>query len=363
MSRLDPRLAAKLRGLEARKAELENDLSDPEVVGDRKRYADATRAFAELGPIVAAWTEYRKVDEDREGAAELMDGGDAEMRQLAQEELGELDTRLQQLEADLKILLLPSDPNDSKNIILEIRAGAGGDESTLFARELFEMYRRYAEGAGLRVKVTDVSQSSVGGYKEIIALIEGDRPYSRLKYESGVHRVQRVPQTETQGRVHTSAVTVAILPEAEDVEVELHDKDLRIDTFCSSGPGGQSVNTTQSAVRIVHLPTNTVVQCQDEKSWHKNKAQALKVLKARIYDRMMREQHDAIAAERKGMVGSGDRSEKIRTYNFPQSRVTDHRIGLTSHNLTNVMSGELGPFVDALMAHEQAERLKTEMVN
>jgi peptide chain release factor 1 len=264
------------------------------------------------------------------------------------------------MEQELRLLLLPSDPNDAKNVILEIRAGTGGDEATLFAGEIFRMYTRFAEDRGWKVKTTDLSESSVGGVKEIIAVVEGESVYSLLKYESGVHRVQRVPETETQGRIHTSAVTVAVLPEADDVEVELDEKDLRIDSFCSSGPGGQSVNTTQSAVRITYLPANLVVQCQDEKSWHKNKARALQVLRSRLYDKMLAEQHESIAEERRGMVKSGDRSEKIRTYNFPQNRVTDHRIGLTQHNLPAVMDGAINPILEALAAHDQAERLKQE---
>jgi len=257
-------------------------------------------------------------------------------------------------------MVLTGDPNDGKNIVLEIRAGTGGDEATLFAAELYRMYSRYAEANGWKVKETSRSESGIGGVKEVICLIEGERVYRRLKYESGVHRVQRVPETETQGRVHTSAVTVAVMPEAEEVEVDIGPKELRIDTFCSSGPGGQSVNTTQSAVRITHLPTNIVVQCQDEKSWHKNKAQAMKVLRSRLYDKLLADQQDAVAAERRGIVKSGDRSEKIRTYNFPQNRVTDHRVGLTVHNLPSMMNGEITAMIDALSSHDQAERLKQE---
>jgi peptide chain release factor 1 len=280
---------------------------------------------------------------------------------MAADEVKSLDERLEALEEELKLLLLPSDPNDARNVVLEIRAGTGGDEAALFAGELFRMYCRFAESAGWKVRTSHVSESSRGGVKEVIAVIEGERVYSRLKYESGVHRVQRVPETETQGRIHTSAVTVAVLPEADEVEVSLDDKDLRIDTFCSSGPGGQSVNTTQSAVRITHLPSGIVVQCQDEKSWHKNKARALVVLRSRLYDKMLAEQQEEIAATRRGMVRSGDRSEKIRTYNFPQNRVTDHRIGLTLHNLPAVLGGEIGPLVEALSARDQAERLQAEL--
>jgi len=359
---LDPKLGRKLEELETRSEELSQTLSDPELVSNRERYKAVTRSYAELQPILEAFREYQKVEGDLRGARELLGGsGDDELRAMAGEEVQTLEGRLAELEARLRRLLLPSDPNDEKNVVLEVRAGTGGDEATLFASELFRMYSRFAESKRWKVKTSDVSESAVGGVKEIIALVEGNRVYSSLKFESGVHRVQRVPETETQGRVHTSAVTVAVLPEADEVEVELDPNDLRIDTFCSSGPGGQSVNTTQSAVRINHLPTGIVVQCQDEKSWHKNKARAMQVLRSRLYDKMLREQHDAIAKERKGMVGSGDRSEKIRTYNFPQNRVTDHRIGLTVHNLTNVMDGALDAILEALVAQDQADRLKQEV--
>ena len=359
---LDSKLESKLQALEAQYEELSQTLADPDVVADRDRYRETSRAYAELGPLVSRFREYLKAASDLGEAHELLGStDDAELRALAAEETKRLEQRLERLEQDLKVLLLPSDPNDARNVVLEIRAGTGGDEATLFAAELFRMYSRFAEGQGWKVRTTDLSQSAVGGVKEIIALVEGDRVYSSLKYESGVHRVQRVPQTEAQGRIHTSAVTVAVLPEADEVEVELDEKDLRIDTFCSSGPGGQSVNTTQSAVRITHLPTNTVVQCQDEKSWHKNKARALQVLRSRLYDRMLREQHEAIARERRGMVGSGDRSEKIRTYNFPQNRVTDHRISLTLHSLDAVLNGELDRIVEGLVSHDQAERLTQEV--
>jgi len=253
------------------------------------------------------------------------------------------------------------DPNDAKNVVLEIRAGTGGDEASLFASELFRMYSRYAERQGWKIQTSDVSESGIGGLKEVIAIVEGERVYSRLKFESGVHRVQRVPATEASGRIHTSAVTVAVLPEADEVDIQIEEKDLRVDSFCASGPGGQSVNTTYSAVRIVHLPTNTVVQCQDEKSWHKNKARALQVLRARLYERKLRDQQEAIAKERRGMIGSGDRSEKIRTYNFPQDRVTDHRIGLTLHDLPSILNGDIAELIEGLVAHDQAERLKEEI--
>ncbi len=361
MDVLDPKLLAKLRALEARFEELSQSLADPDVVADRERYREASQSYSDLEPLIANYRTYLQVAGEVAEARELVaSADDPEMREMAAEEVRDLDDRAAALTRELKVLLLPKDPDDDKNVVLEIRAGTGGDEATLFAEEIFSMYVRYAESRRWTIDTTDVSRSDVGGIKEVIALIEGDRVFSRMKFESGVHRVQRVPRTEAQGRIHTSAVTVAVMPEAEEVEVEIDDKDLRIDTFCSSGPGGQSVNTTQSAVRIIHLPTQIVVQCQDEKSWHKNKARALQVLRSRLYDRMQREQHEARAAERKGLVGSGDRSEKIRTYNFPQSRVTDHRIGLTVHNLAEVLRGDLDVVLDALVAHDQAERLKHE---
>lgn len=358
---MDEKLHSKLQGVERRHAELSAQLSDPEVVGNRNAYREASQAFAEVEPVVSAYREFCGYEQQLGEAREMLESSDdAELRALATDEVQSLEQQCAELEERMKQLLLPSDPNDAKNVVLEIRAGTGGDEATLFAAEMFRMYSRLAERQGWKISTTDVSESAVGGVKEVIGLIEGERVYSRLKFESGVHRVQRVPQTETQGRVHTSAVTVAVLPEADDVEVVLDEKELRVDTFCSSGPGGQSVNTTQSAVRITHIPTNTVVQCQDEKSWHKNKARALQVLRSRIYDRMLQQQHDEIAQERRGLVGSGDRSEKIRTYNFPQNRVTDHRIGLTQHNLDGVLDGQLASILDALSAHDQAERLRAE---
>jgi peptide chain release factor 1 len=291
----------------------------------------------------------------------IADESDPEMLAYAKEEMAGLESRLATAEEELKFLLLPKDPNDEKNVILEIRAGTGGDEASLFASEIFRMYSRYAEMNRWKVEILSSSESGVGGLKEVIAIIEGKGAYSRLKYESGVHRVQRVPATEQQGRVHTSAITVAVLPEAEDVDVKIEAKDLRIDTFCSSGPGGQSVNTTYSAVRITHLPTNTVVSCQDEKSQIKNREKGMRVLRSRLYEMELDKQQQALAKERKQQVGSGDRSEKIRTYNFPQNRVTDHRIGVTLHQLENVMDGKIQPLVDALIAHYQAEKLKQEV--
>jgi len=358
MRGLDRNLEAKLRALEGRAGELSRQLADPDVTTDLTRFRDLGRAYNEVEAIVAKFDEYKKVRSDLDGARELATGSDPELREMADEEARGLERTLDGLEHELKRMLLPKDPNDEKSVVLEVRAGTGGDEASLFAAELFRMYTRFAEGQGWNVRTTSSSESSVGGIKEVIAVIEGDRVYSRLKFESGVHRVQRVPQTEAQGRVHTSAVTVAVLPEADEVEVSIEDKDLRIDTFCSSGPGGQSVNTTQSAVRITHLPSQIVVQCQDEKSWHKNKARAMQVLRSRLYDKMQREQHEAIASERRGLVGSGDRSEKIRTYNFPQDRVTDHRLQLTLHDLPGIMNGNIGTLIEGLSSHDQAARLR-----
>jgi len=358
---LEPKLVSKLEGLEARAEELSGALAQPDITSDLERYRQVSRSYAELEPVIATFREYRGVVDELDQARVLVEGPDPEMRAMAAEEARTLSRRADELAARLRVLLLPSDPNDARNVVLEIRAGTGGDEATLFAAELYRMYTRYAESLGWRVQTTDLSESDVGGVKEVIALLEGDRVYSRLKFESGVHRVQRVPETEAQGRIHTSAVTVAVLPEAEEVEVDIEDKELRIDSYCAQGAGGQHVNRTQSAVRIVHLPTNLVVQCQDEKSWHKNKARAMQVLRSRLYDMKLREQQDEIARERKGMVGTGDRSEKIRTYNFPQNRVTDHRIGLTLHSLPAVMDGDLEPLIEALVAQDRAERLRQEV--
>jgi len=351
----------RLSQIEARYEELTRALASPEIINDSAKYQKTAKAHSELTDIVEKYREYKDLTRGiAESKAVLADEKDPDMRAYAQDELTQLESRVGQVEADLKVLLLPKDPNDEKDVILEIRAGTGGDEATLFADEMFRMYSRYAESQGWKVEVLSTSESSVGGIKEVIAIIEGKRVYSQMKYESGVHRVQRVPATEQQGRVHTSAVTVAVLPEAEDVDIKIEAKDLRIDTFCSSGPGGQSVNTTYSAVRITHIPTNTVVSCQDEKSQIKNREKAMRVLRSRLYEVEMQKQQEALAKERKAMVGSGDRSEKIRTYNFPQNRVTDHRIGLTIHQLTEVMDGKLQPIVDALITHYQAEKLKQE---
>ncbi len=347
----------RLAEIERRYEELERLVADPAVIANRREFANLARERAQLEEMVTAWRERRRLAGEVEEHRELAHGKDTELRELARAELPALESRLEALDATLKQLLLPKDPNDERNTVLEIRAGTGGDEASLFAAELFRMYTRYAERQRWRVEVLSSSPTGLGGFKEVIALIQGHGAFSRLKFEGGVHRVQRVPVTETQGRIHTSAVTVAVLPEAEDVEVDLADKDLRIDVYRSSGPGGQSVNTTDSAVRVTHLPTGLVVTCQDEKSQHKNKAKALKILRARLLERARQEQQSEIAASRKAMVGSGDRSEKIRTYNFPQSRVTDHRVNVTLHTLERVLDGDLDPIVDALVTRQQAEQL------
>jgi peptide chain release factor 1 len=352
----------KLDAIEQMYEDLTRQLSDPELLADQQRYTRVAKQHRELEEVVAKYREYRGIDQGiRETEEMLKTENDEEMIDLARAELVELEDRRSRVESELKVLLLPKDPNDEKNVILEIRAGTGGDEATLFAAEIMRMYMRYSERQRWRVQVLDVSESGIGGVKEAIMLIEGDRVYSKLKHESGVHRVQRVPQTESSGRIHTSAVTVAVLPEAEEVDIKIDPKDLRIDTFCSSGPGGQSVNTTYSAVRITHLPTNTVVSMQDEKSQIKNREKAMRVLRSRLLEMEQSKQHEAIASERRSMVGSGDRSEKIRTYNFKDNRVTDHRIGYTAHQLDLFMEGEIGDLIDALVAHNQAENLKSQI--
>jgi peptide chain release factor 1 len=349
----------KLDSLEERFEELSRQLADPAIISDPKRYQKTARARAELEEIVEKYREYKSLSRSLSGTRQLLsEEGDAELLKMAREEVEQLEAQLIECEGELRRLLLPKDPNDERDVILEIRAGTGGDEATLFAQDIFRMYSRYAEEKRWKTEILSATYSSVGGFKEIIASISGKRVYSRLRFESGVHRVQRVPATEAQGRTHTSAVTVAVLPEADDVEVQIDPNDLRIDTYCSSGPGGQSVNTTYSAVRITHIPTGEVVTCQDEKSQIKNKAKAMKVLRSRLYEKALSEQQETIAASRRSMVGSGDRSEKIRTYNFPQNRVTDHRINLTLHRLETVMAGDLDEIVDALITHYQAEALK-----
>ena len=338
---------------EARFNQLTAQMADPAVIGDSDQYRKVSKAQSELGEMVAQYREWKRIDQELTDARAMLQESDPDLRQMAEAEVLRLEPELAQIEEDLEILLLPKDPNDEKNVVLEIRKGAGGDEASLFAYEVFRMYTRYAEEQGWRVEVTSLSESSVGGLSEVIALVSGRRVYSRLKYEGGVHRVQRVPATETQGRVHTSTISVVVMPEADDVDVQIDAKDLRIDTFCSSGPGGQSVNTTYSAVRITHLPTNTVVSCQDEKSQIKNRSKAMQVLRSRLYQMELEKQMAQLGAERKSMVGTGDRSEKIRTYNFPQNRVTDHRIGLTLHQLDLVMQGRLQPIIDALTSYYQ----------
>jgi peptide chain release factor 1 len=348
----------KLATEEQRYEDLMARLGTTEVQSDPAEYRKHAKALAEIEPTIQKFREYKAVVSDLAGAEELAASADADMRELAKEELKSLTARRDALVADLKILLIPKDPNDEKNVMLEIRAGTGGDEAALFAAELFRMYSMYAERQGWRIEVMSSSDTGGGGLKEVIATIEGRGVYSRLKYESGTHRVQRVPATEASGRIHTSAVTVAVLPEAEEVDVQINDKDLRIDTFCSSGPGGQSVNTTYSAVRITHIPTGTVVSQQDEKSQIKNKAKAMKVLRARLYEMELRKQQEAIAKDRRTQVGTGDRSEKIRTYNFRDNRVTDHRVHFTTHRLVEVLNGDLAELLDNVITHYQSEKLK-----
>ena len=364
---MKPFLRSQLERYAQRLGELDFLLSREDIMSDMAQYRRISVEHAEVTQVAGRYARYQQREADLAGAREML--ADPDMAEMAQEEITSAEAELVQLEDELQRLLLPKDPDDARNAFVEIRAGTGGDESALFAADLTRMYTRYAATQGWKVEVMSANESELGGYKEIVLRVEGQPGtgpsgsgvYGALKFESGGHRVQRVPATETQGRIHTSAATVAVLPEVEDVEVEIGPDDIRIDTFRASGPGGQSVNKTSSAVRITHLPTNIVVQCQDEKSWHKNKSRALQVLRSRIYDRMLKEQHDAIAKERRGMVKSGDRSEKIRTYNFPQNRVTEHRIPITVHNLPSIMNGGIGEILEALAAHDQAERLREEV--
>ena len=346
----------KLNAVEAQYERLMAEMSDPAVQADTTKFRSHSKALSEMQPLVESFREYKDVVVHLTATEELMK--DPDMRELAQAELKSLEARRDALLADIRVLLVPKDPNDAKNVVLEIRAGAGGDEAALFAADLFRMYSRYAERQGWRVELLNVSENGSGGTKEVTAIIEGRGAYSRLKYDSGVHRVQRVPATEAQGRIHTSTATVAVLPEAEEVDIQIDAKDLRIDTFCSSGPGGQSVNTTYSAVRITHIPTGTVVSQQDEKSQVKNRAKAMKVLRARLYEMEMRKQQEAIAKDRRTQVGTGDRSEKIRTYNFKENRITDHRVGFTMHQLTQALDGDITELIDAAVTHFTSEKLK-----
>ncbi len=348
---------SKLKELEEKYMALENEMSQPDIFNDRQRYLKVAKEHAELEEVVKAYRDYQKLEKQIEENKALLSDPDPEIQELAKEELTQQKKEIERLKEKIKILLLPKDPNDEKNVLLEIRAGTGGDEAALFAADLFRMYSRYAERKGWKVEIMNASPTDIGGFKEVIALVSGDRVYSRLKYESGTHRVQRVPETETQGRIHTSAVTVAVLPEADEIDVEIDPSELRIDVFRASGAGGQHVNKTESAVRITHIPTGLVVQCQDERSQHKNKAKAMKVLYARLLDLKRREQQEHLTQERRAMVGTGDRSERIRTYNFPQGRVTDHRIGLTLYKLDAVMDGDLDEILDALGTYFQAQAL------
>ena len=352
----------RLAQMEARYESLSRDMSDPELVNDQKKFQAIAKEHRDMEPIIEKYREYKKVTTGIAEAKAML--SDPDLKEMAQEELDSLQPQVEPIADALKVMLLPKDPNDDKNIIIELRAGTGGDEAALFVAEMFRLYLRFAEQHKWKVQVMSESESGIGnGLKEVTAIFEGEHVYQQMKYESGVHRVQRVPATETQGRVHTSAITVAVLPEAEEVDIKIEAKDLRVDTFCSSGPGGQSVNTTYSAIRITHLPTNTVVSCQDEKSQIKNREKAMRVLRSRLYEVEAERIHQLQAKDRKSQVGTGDRSEKIRTYNFPQNRLTDHRIGLTNHNLNMVMEGQLQPTIDALIAHDIAEKMKGEPAN
>ncbi|AEF95466.1 Peptide chain release factor 1 [Desulfotomaculum nigrificans CO-1-SRB] len=350
---------AKLQALEDKFEQLEGQISDPEIIADQAKWKQLVKAHADLTEVVDVFRQYKKVRSDLEESKLMLEEKlEPDFREMVELEIEELSKRKEELEQKLKILLLPKDPNDEKNVIVEIRGGTGGEEAALFAGDLFRMYSRFAERKGWRTEIIDANETDLGGFKEITFVVEGKGAYSTLKFESGVHRVQRVPATESGGRIHTSAATVAVLPEAEEVDIEINPNDIRIDLFCASGPGGQCVNTTQSAVRITHIPTGIVVSCQDEKSQHKNKDKAMRVLRARLLDKAQQEQQQAIASTRKSMVGTGDRSERIRTYNFPQNRVTDHRIGLTLHRLDQVLEGDLDEIIEALITTDQAERLK-----
>ena len=349
----------KLKAAEEKYGEISEKLTDMEVIGDNKLYASLMKEYKNLTPIVEKYREYCKCKKSADEAKELLDdsGTDSEMKELARMELDENRTRIDEISEELKVLLIPKDPNDDKNVIIEIRGGAGGDEASLFANSLYRMYSMYAEARRWKIEVLSINETELGGIKEISFSVEGEGAYSRFKYESGVHRVQRVPETESQGRIHTSTVTVAVLVEADDVELEINPTDLKIDVFRASGAGGQHINKTESAVRITHLPTGVVVECQDERSQHKNKDKAMKILRSRLYEALMQEQNDKIASERKSQVGTGNRSERIRTYNFPESRVTDHRIGLTWYRLESILNGSLDDIIDALATADQAAKL------
>lgn len=349
----------KLSGIEERYKELETKIADPAIIADQEQWSSLCKEHSDISPIVAKYREYRGLCDNIEEAKELLASGlDKDEKDMITEEIDITRVRIEEVTEELKILLLPKDPNDDKNVIVEIRGGAGGDEAALFASDLLRMYTMYAETKRWKCEILSSSPTDIGGYKEVSFAINGEGAYSRLKFESGVHRVQRIPSTESGGRIHTSTVTVAVLPEVEDVEVEINQNDLRIDVFRAGGPGGQCVNTTDSAVRITHIPTGVVVSCQDEKSQHKNKDKAMKILRSRVYDIFLQEQNDAISAERKSQVGTGDRSERIRTYNYPQGRVTDHRIGLTLHRLESILNGDLDEVIDALITTDQSEKLK-----